>query len=144
MIMEAQAQAFQGVNELQAYLQVVMGFIEGHKEVTDKWSRYPHRKKVLGRSNRHKEDKANGSSIPHFWLKSSFAQSHRDSNQHYAECQNTKTAMCHPAEAVSAEHVLQALSSSDPGVFPGSANQGIPRRVYLRSNLSRKHSVSAA
>ena len=34
-----EAQAFQGANELQAYLQVVMGFTEGHKEVTDKWSR---------------------------------------------------------------------------------------------------------
>ena len=38
MIREAQAPAFQGANELQAYLQVVMGFTEGHKEVTDKWS----------------------------------------------------------------------------------------------------------
>ncbi len=60
------AQALQGADELQAYLQVVMGFTEGHKEVTDKWSRYPHRNKILGRSNTHKEDEGNDSSISHF------------------------------------------------------------------------------
>lgn len=66
MIRKAQAPAFQGANELQAYLQVVMGFIEGHKEVTDKWSEHPHRNKVLGTSNTHKEIEGNGSSVPHF------------------------------------------------------------------------------
>jgi len=69
-----EAQALQGAHELQAYLQVVMGFTEGHKEVIDMWGRYPHRNKILGRSNTPEEDKAMAAgSVPQFWLNSNYA-----------------------------------------------------------------------
>ncbi len=62
-----EAQALQGADELEAYLQVIMGFTEGHKEVIDKWGRFPHRNKILGRSNKPEEDKAMAAgSVPHF------------------------------------------------------------------------------
>lgn len=62
-----EAQALQGADELQAYLQVVMGFTKGHKEVIDKWGRFPHRNNILGRSNTPEEDKAMAAgSVPHF------------------------------------------------------------------------------
>jgi uncharacterized protein (DUF924 family) len=62
-----QAQALQEADELQAYLQVVTGFTEGHKEVIDRWSRYPHRNKTLGRSSTPEEDKATAAGFtPHF------------------------------------------------------------------------------
>lgn len=62
-----EAQALQGADELQAYLQRVMGFTQGHKEVIDKWGRFPHRNKILGRSNTPEEDKAMAAgSVPNF------------------------------------------------------------------------------
>ena len=62
-----EAQALQRADELQAYLQVVMGFTKGHKEVIDKWGRFPHRNNILGRSNTPEEDKAMAAgSVPHF------------------------------------------------------------------------------
>jgi len=46
---------------------VVTGFTEGHKEVIDRWSRYPHRNKILGRSSTPEEDKATAAGFtPHF------------------------------------------------------------------------------
>ncbi len=62
-----EAQALQGADELQARLQVTLGFTEGHKEVVDKWGRFPHRNKILGRSNTPEEDKAMAAgTVPNF------------------------------------------------------------------------------
>lgn len=53
--------------DLQKYLQVAVGFAESHKQVVDRWGRYPHRNKLLGRSNTAEEEEAmSAGSIPHF------------------------------------------------------------------------------
>ena len=53
--------------DLQKYLQVAVGFAESHKQVVDRWGRYPHRNKLLGRSNTAEEAEAmSAGSIPHF------------------------------------------------------------------------------
>ncbi len=65
--MVAECKAVQDASELQGCSQVTLGYAEAHKKVIDRWGTYPHRNKILGRSNTvEEEQEMEKDSIPKF------------------------------------------------------------------------------